>query len=65
MNTELIVATVSGAVVLVSAAYSSQANRRNSLLASDLEEQEVEYHRTLERQDAMSRFRDRATLGRL
>ncbi|MEU3936478.1 hypothetical protein AB0E85_31245 [Streptomyces sp. NPDC029044] len=58
MNTELIVATVSGAVALVSAAYSSQANRRNSLLASDLERQEAEYHRALERQDAMSRFRD-------
>ncbi|MCX4988571.1 MULTISPECIES: hypothetical protein [unclassified Streptomyces] len=58
MNTELLVATLSGIVALVSAAYSTQANRKNSLLANDLERQKVEHRRALERQDVMSRFRD-------
>ncbi|MFF5961459.1 hypothetical protein [Streptomyces luteogriseus] len=58
MKTELLVAVLSGAAALVSAAYSAQANRKNSLLANDLERQKVEHHRLLERQDAMSRFRD-------
>ncbi|SOD90932.1 hypothetical protein [Streptomyces sp. Ag109_G2-15] len=58
MNTELIVASLSGVVALVSAAYSSQANRNNSLLKDDLERQKAERSRTLERQDVMSRFRD-------
>jgi hypothetical protein len=58
MKTELLVAILSGTAALVSAAYSAQANRKNSLLANDLERQKVEHHRLLERQDAMSRFRD-------
>ncbi|WP_159046537.1 hypothetical protein [Streptomyces sp. XY413] len=58
MNTELIVASMSGAVALVSVAYSSQANRKNSLLRDDLERQTAERHRMLERQDAMGRYRD-------
>ncbi|WP_159058754.1 hypothetical protein [Streptomyces caeruleatus] len=58
MKTELLVATLSGAAALVSAVYSSQANKKNSLLADDLERQKAEHNRVLERQDAMSRFRD-------
>ncbi|KPI02435.1 hypothetical protein OV450_4685 [Actinobacteria bacterium OV450] len=58
MNTELIVASLSGVVALVSAVYSSQANRKNSLLRDDLERQATERHRMLERQDTMSRYRD-------
>ncbi|MFC8952671.1 hypothetical protein ACFT8P_08495 [Streptomyces sp. NPDC057101] len=58
MNTELIVASLSGAVALVSVAYSSQANRKNSLLKEDLDRQAAERNRMLERQDVMSRFRD-------
>ncbi|WP_274562415.1 hypothetical protein [Streptomyces spiramyceticus] len=58
MNTELIIASLSGAVALVSVAYSSQANRKNSFLRDDLDRQAAERNRMLERQDAMSRFRD-------
>ncbi|MFK0022858.1 hypothetical protein [Streptomyces sp. NPDC090798] len=58
MNTELIVASLSGVVALASVAYSSQANRKNSLLEDELERQKVERARMLERQDVMSRVRD-------
>ncbi|MFJ4536077.1 hypothetical protein ACIP39_08880 [Streptomyces tibetensis] len=58
MRTELLVAALSGAAAVLSAAYSAQANRKNSLLADALERQKSEHHRLLERQDAMSRFRD-------
>lgn len=58
MNTELVVASLSGAVALVSVAYSSRANRRNSFLREDLDRQAAERDRMLERQDTMSRFRD-------
>ncbi|MFJ9575983.1 hypothetical protein ACIRQF_06240 [Streptomyces sp. NPDC101191] len=58
MNTELIVASLSGVVALVSVAYSSRANRKNALLEDALERQTVERHRVLERQDVMSRYRD-------
>ncbi|MET7621763.1 hypothetical protein [Streptomyces sp. NPDC005408] len=58
MNTELIVASLSGVVALASVAYSAQVNGKNSLLKDDLERQSAERQRILERQDVMSRFRD-------
>ncbi|MFF9839294.1 hypothetical protein [Streptomyces sp. NPDC013740] len=58
MNTELIVASISGFAALASAAYSARVNRMNSLLRDDLERRSAERHRTQERQDVMSRYRD-------
>ncbi|MDD9380517.1 hypothetical protein M8Z33_28465 [Streptomyces sp. ZAF1911] len=58
MNTELLVASLSGVVGLASVAYSARVNRMSSLLRDDLERQAGERRRLQERQDVMSRYRD-------
>ncbi|MGW7455280.1 hypothetical protein [Streptomyces sp. NPDC054787] len=58
MNTELIIASISGFVALASVAYSARVNKFNSFLRGDLERQSAERHRMQERQDVMSRYRD-------
>ncbi|MET9466666.1 hypothetical protein ABZY44_18035 [Streptomyces sp. NPDC006544] len=58
MNTELIVASMSGVVALASLAYSARVNRMSSLLSDDLERQSAERRRMQERRDVMSRYRD-------
>ncbi|MER7404733.1 hypothetical protein ABT373_20100 [Streptomyces sp. NPDC000070] len=58
MSTELIVASMSGAVALVSVVISARASRRQALLAAELERQTAAYARDAARQDVMSRVRD-------
>ncbi|MET7641328.1 hypothetical protein [Streptomyces sp. NPDC005438] len=58
MNTELWVASVSGAVALVSALISVRAARGQTLLAAELERRATERREEAERQDVMGRHRD-------
>lgn len=58
MNTELVVASVSGAVALSSIVLSARFTRRQALLSAHLDQQTAEQERTAELQDAMSHRRD-------
>ncbi|MGW8399277.1 hypothetical protein ACWGLP_21745 [Streptomyces lydicus] len=58
MSTELVVASISGAVALVSVVISARASRRQALLAAELERQAAALARDVARQDVMSRVRD-------
>lgn len=58
MSTELVVASISGAVALVGVVISARASRRQALLAAELERQTAALARDVARQDVMSRVRD-------
>ncbi|WP_164419386.1 hypothetical protein [Streptomyces salinarius] len=58
MSTELVVASISAAVALVSVAISARASRRQALLAAELERRAAAHARDVARQDVMSRVRD-------
>ncbi|MFI9601487.1 hypothetical protein ACIHCX_16745 [Streptomyces sp. NPDC052043] len=58
MNTELVVASVSGAVALSSVLLSSRFSRKQTLLAAQLERQGAEQLKLAEHQDLMSQRRD-------
>ncbi|MCX4869561.1 hypothetical protein OIC43_42685 [Streptomyces sp. NBC_00825] len=58
MNTELVVASVSGAVALLSVLLSSRFSWKQALLAAQLERQKAEQLKLAEHQDLMSQRRD-------
>jgi hypothetical protein len=58
MNTELVVASVSGVVALLSVLLSSRFSRKQALLAAQLERQSAEQLKLAEHQDLMSQRRD-------
>ncbi|MFE2038181.1 hypothetical protein ACFXBB_34085 [Streptomyces scopuliridis] len=58
MSTELVVASISGAVALVSVVISARASRRQALLTVGLDRQIAALARDAARQDVMSRVRE-------
>ncbi|WP_326723345.1 MULTISPECIES: hypothetical protein [unclassified Streptomyces] len=58
MNTELVVASVSSVVALVSVLFSARASSKQTLLSAELDRQASDQGRLAERQDVMSRHRD-------